>query len=304
MEKKEKVEYRYYEMPEKEWILPLLGEDWIRNYGLDYTHFHNYLEIGVCHYGIGEVIIEDKRYSFNGGQVTIIPPNVPHDTRTIGETNYWEWMYIDVAAILEDMYPNDKLSAEEIKQEVHGGSFFIEQSQYPALMNILYAVMKESKEKQYMYRESIKGYLRSFIVELLRMNQCKKDCKKINQNTLLISAAVTYVEQHYKEDMKISDMAQACSISESYFRKLFLDYMGLKPLDYLNVYRIRKACTLMNKSNNPMESISYEVGFKNESTFIRNLKKILGITPYQWKISANNSEGKLNNFRITAQKGW
>lgn len=304
MEQKIKVEYRYYEIPEKDLVLALLGEEWVRSYGLDYLHFHNYMEVGICRYGEGEVLIEEQSYPFKDTQATVIPPNVPHEANSKGEVAFWEWLYIDVAAVLEDMFPNDALLARQIKQEVYKSSFFIEQGAYPALMAILNGIMDEMRGKRYMYRESIKGYLRAFIVELLRMNKYEKDLKRTGQDTLLIAAAIDYVEEHYREEIKIGEMAAACSMSESYFRKLFWEYMGIKPLDYLNVYRVWKACDLMGKSDRSMETIAFAVGFKNESTFTRNFKKVLDMTPYQWKRSAENNEGKMKELRMTAQKGW
>ena len=49
--KRPRVELRYYEVPQGEWVLPLLGDSWKRNYGNDTTcqHFHNLTDIGVCH---------------------------------------------------------------------------------------------------------------------------------------------------------------------------------------------------------------------------------------------------------------
>ena len=49
--KKMKMEYRFYEVPEKCPVLALLGEKWVQNYGyqIDYLHFHNMMEIGVCY---------------------------------------------------------------------------------------------------------------------------------------------------------------------------------------------------------------------------------------------------------------
>ena len=46
--KKPRMEYRYYEAPEKCPVLALLGEKWVQNYGyqIDYLHFHNMMEIG------------------------------------------------------------------------------------------------------------------------------------------------------------------------------------------------------------------------------------------------------------------
>ena len=41
--KKDKVELRYYDIPQKEGVLVLTGEEWVREYGsgVDYLHFHN-----------------------------------------------------------------------------------------------------------------------------------------------------------------------------------------------------------------------------------------------------------------------
>ena len=62
MKKKEKVELRYYDIPQKEGVLALLGENWVRSYGdgIDYLHFHNLLEIGVCRSGTGELVLDSR----------------------------------------------------------------------------------------------------------------------------------------------------------------------------------------------------------------------------------------------------
>ena len=72
MEQKIKIEYRYYEIPEKELVLALLGEEWVRSYGLDYLHFHNYMEVGICCHGKGEVLIEEQRYPFQDTKLATI----------------------------------------------------------------------------------------------------------------------------------------------------------------------------------------------------------------------------------------
>ena len=172
----------------------------------------------------------------------IIPPNIPHDSRSVDDRAYWEWLYIDVEAVLKEMYPNDEILARKIRDEVYRNAFFFEQSEQPMLMDILNAIMQEAREKKYMYRESIQGFLRSFIVELLRINKCEKNLKRIEQNTLIIASAIDYVEKHYREEIKIVEMAEACSISESHFRKLFLECMGISPLEFLNMIRIQEAC--------------------------------------------------------------
>ena len=58
-------------VPEKCPVLALLGEKWVQNYGyqIDYLHFHNMMEIGVCYYGEGTIVLEDKEIPYDGGHL-------------------------------------------------------------------------------------------------------------------------------------------------------------------------------------------------------------------------------------------
>lgn len=53
--KKPTVQLRYYELPEREPVLALMGPEWMRVYGNEpeNLHFHNLMEIGVCRWGKG-----------------------------------------------------------------------------------------------------------------------------------------------------------------------------------------------------------------------------------------------------------
>ena len=64
--KKQEIEFRYYEIPQNEPCIALLGEAWVRPYGedMDCLHFHNYMEIGYCYDGSGEVVLDDETVSY------------------------------------------------------------------------------------------------------------------------------------------------------------------------------------------------------------------------------------------------
>ena len=100
---KETVELRFYEIPQGEPVLALLGEEWNRVYGHDnfYLHFHNLMEIGICRKGEGELIINEHTYTYRTNSVTLIPPNIPHTTISNGMVrNSWEFLYVDDLADL------------------------------------------------------------------------------------------------------------------------------------------------------------------------------------------------------------
>lgn len=63
------IELRYYELPEHEPALALLGPEWQRVYGTEPEdlHFHNLMEIGLCQWGEGTLIVDETRYIYHGG---------------------------------------------------------------------------------------------------------------------------------------------------------------------------------------------------------------------------------------------
>ena len=110
--KKPKIELRYYYMPAGSPILPLLGERWVQNYGtgVENLHFHNFMEVGICYYGSGEVVLGDEYYHFCDNSYVIIPPNFPHTTNADeGTKAYWEWMYFDMDSMIEDAMKTESM---------------------------------------------------------------------------------------------------------------------------------------------------------------------------------------------------
>lgn len=123
-DKQNKVEYRYYEMPVDSYVLPLLGERWITNYGMDSLHFHNYLEIGYCYYGKGRIVTEDQVFDYGDDTFTIISKNVIHRTWSNPERiERWEYLFIDTDHFFEYFYRDDHSSMDILSGKyLHFGS--------------------------------------------------------------------------------------------------------------------------------------------------------------------------------------
>lgn len=119
-----------------------------------------------------------------------------------------------------------------------------------------------------------------------------------------VRPALEYIRNHYAEPMKIAEIASVCHMSESHFRRLFEDNIGMTPVEYLNQVRVKKACDLIKKTGNSMEEIAAKVGFTTTSTFNRNFKRMIGTSPYQWKKQPDNFESRLSEFNILIEKGW
>lgn len=307
--KKPKLQFRYYEMGPHDQVLALLGEEWRRPYGEDITdlHFHNYMEIGICYEGHGESVLRNSVRTFERGCITIIPPNYPHTNMTDpGTTAFWEWMYFDIDSVLQDMKEMSfsKLDTDYIRNVLYDSALFFNQNEQVQISNTIMEIRGECDRKAFMYRDKLRGLLQSFVVELLRAHNIQGDMPRKSPRSFQIAPALSYVKEHYNEEIRIRDLARVCNISESHFRRIFQECMNMTPNDHVNVVRIHEASRLLLKSHVTMEEVAYRVGYGNVSTFNRNFKQMLGMTPYQWKRSPENYAGQMLDFKISALKGW
>ena len=305
---KQKMEFRYYDIPKGDYVLAKLGKGWEQEYGKGFgrmLHFHNYLEIGYCYHGSGELVIEDRTYHYSDKMFTIIPENIPHTTISDpGNICKWEFLFINIKDFVANEIKCDEISAEEMLRIFNKRGTLKTVKNHPALAKLIQKIIEECRNQPLYYKESIKGYIHALIIEVLRLDEEREKAKRSSKINTYIRDAINYVGDHYKEDVKIADMAQVCGLSESHFRRIFEESMNMKPLDYVNMIRIDRACALIQRGDMSMEDICYHIGYTTPSTFNRNFKRLTGKTPVEWKKTEVALEGGFSNFRITAEKGW
>ena len=105
--KKDKVELRYYDIPQKEGVLALTGDEWIREYGdgIDYLHFHNLMEVGICRFGTGDLVLDKRIERFGPDMISIIPRNFPHTTNSDpGTVGQWEYLFLDPGMLFRGFF--------------------------------------------------------------------------------------------------------------------------------------------------------------------------------------------------------
>ena len=105
-----------------------------------------------------------------------------------------------------------------------------------------------------------------------------------------VEPALRYVSENYMLDMRISDMAAACAMSESYFRKLFGRVMGMSPVEYLNRYRVNRSIYYLYATDETVLSVAGLSGFASIASFNRNFTKYVGVSPSKWRRNAASLE--------------
>lgn len=311
--KKPKIEFRYYHMPEGSHILALLGQKWVQTYGrdIDYLHFHNYLEIGYCYSGAGELTLGEKDYRFKGEEFTVIPKNYPHTTNSDpGTVSKWEYLFIDVEGLLREFYQGGSGSntkrIESILYRVNSKAIFRSAKEYPKIARQIRGIMDTMRGTEEFYLEEAKAIAVSVLVNIAREARGERNPlgEISGKMAIPVSRALDYITLHYMEPLKVDDLAKWCHISETHFRRLFSAYMNMSPLEYINLVRIETACDYLKKTDESVADIANKCGFTTLSTFNRNFKQALGVSPSEWRKRPENFERQLLKFQIHSTEGW
>lgn len=309
--KKQKIEFRYYKMQEGCVVLPLLGEKWVQHYGkeIDYLHFHNYLEIGYCYYGKGNLVLGEDIYRFSGKEVTIIPRNFPHTTTSDeGSVSKWEYLFVDVDQLIKKHFQDNPVRTERLCRRIHSAAHFLKVSNNRRLAERVRNVIEIMRRMNEFYMEEAESILCALLIDIARMNTEPEVYDQAEESpqtsSAIVSEALNYIGAHYGEPIRVQELAAYSHISETHFRRVFTSQMKMSPLEYINLVRIRSACEYLKKTDESVAMIAAKCGFTTNSTFNRNFKNVMGVTPVEWRKRPENYEQQILKFEIHSEEGW
>ena len=137
-----------------------------------------------------------------------------------------------------------------------------------------------------------KEQLQDVFLETLS-NACSQvEEKRKNKNADLMEQVVSYIDQHFQEDISLNQLSKAVYMSVPYFCKIFKEYTGKTFMDYLTGLRIDTSKELLLTTNQKIMDISISCGFANVQTYIRSFKKYCDVTPTAFR--KQNVSTKLN----------
>lgn len=101
----------------------------------------------------------------------------------------------------------------------------------------------------------------------------------------------TYIDNHYKEDISLQDVAGAMNYSDAYFCKMFKQCFGKGFIVYLSEYRVEKAKELLADVAINIKDISSEVGYRDSNYFAKVFKRVTGDTPTDYRMHILQDKG-------------
>jgi AraC family transcriptional regulator len=101
---------------------------------------------------------------------------------------------------------------------------------------------------------------------------------------------VEYIEEHLDASPTLEQIAAVARLSPYHFARQFKAATGLPPHQYVIARRVERARQLLQTGTDlSLAEVAVEVGFSDQSQFTRHFKRLVGVTPGRFRMSARTS---------------
>jgi len=242
-----------------------------------FWHFHPELELHYINKGYGKRHVGSHISYFNNSQLLLVGSDLPHKGFTDGITN------------------NGKETIIQFKKEFLGDSFF----DIPEMKDI--NKLFQRAKKGLLFNPAIKKKIGPKIEDLINYEGFERVMKFLNvlhelatsedyrvlnpegfnfeaepQNTAKIDIIYKYVNDNFKNQITLDEIASEASMTVPAFCRYFKKVTGKTFTKLVNEYRVVHATKLLQESQSSITDICYDCGFNNFSHFNKQFKEVTG----------------------------
>ena len=247
-------------------------------------HYHSEFELVMILKGRGKRFVGNHISDYDEGSITFLGSNLPHLFRkeNLNENggslviHFKEDFLGDEFKLIPEMQ-KIKLLLEKSKMGLHlygntrdriGEQMTVilklkGMERLIALLSLLTA-LSESTEYELLSSPDVIG-------------QNVKDNDRLNK-------VFDYVMSHFTENIQIEQVAEISNMSYSGFSRYFKNRTKKTFSHFVNEIRIGHACKRLMEDDVSISTVCFESGFNNLAHFNEQFKRIIKLTPYQFKL--------------------
>ncbi len=258
-------------------------------------HTHDYFQIYYITKGSLVHFLENESSNLSHGDMFIIPPGVMHHILPGKNTVFYSFSFMP--EFIEKDSRQNKLAAGFLRslQAKEPGKRIrpklnVAESELLYIENIMEHILSEFNHKPLGYDETIYAYT-VLLLNFIARNYFEKSKVDFSEHFAdsrqFVLYCVEYIKNNFSEDISLEEISKRSNMSKTSFCTLFRKITGYSFNSYLNICRVKKATELIKKGYK-ITAIYGLCGYNDFSTFYRNFKKIMGVSPDIYKKSQKN----------------
>lgn len=196
-----------------------------------------------------------------------------------------EQRILQIIQMMNERMPRaDRVEWSHLNDNFH---FTNDQGIYQIIQRLLFLFTENHPSKEFF----VDNMLVELIVRILQTNQRKihvgagKD--QVNNNR--ISAVVNYILMNLDKPLTIEELGAVAHMSTSNLHRVFKSEMGMSPVSFVNIERIRKAMDLLRDPGVSIKEVYIQCGFQNRSYFNRLFRKVSSLSPNEYQVRMGHS---------------
>ncbi|AZN42799.1 response regulator transcription factor [Paenibacillus albus] len=128
---------------------------------------------------------------------------------------------------------------------------------------------------------------------LLRLSEVHRslNVRKQGRNEQMLEKCLSWIQEHYQEDVTLEMAAERYHFNASYFSTLIKSRTGRSFSDHLMEARMRRAKELLGAGQLKIYEISEQCGYRDTKYFTRVFKRQVGVSPEAYKHMESKQSG-------------
>lgn len=240
-------------------------------------HWHQRMELLMIDRGSFRVTVRGEEYIGTPGDVFVIRSGQIHHIQPLEQDH----------AIYVSTFPTTLISLLQpslCQISCHITRAQLEQAGILQKIKGLLDEMLEEKNREEKYADmAIQARIQIVYGLLARHFEVAQTDTKTMDNFLDFQAVLSYINENYKEQITLADIAGKLNYSTGHVCTMFLTYTGQNFKAYLDSIRVHEASRLLLGSNAMISRIGVQCGFENVRTFNNVFRRVTGMTPSQFR---------------------
>jgi AraC-like DNA-binding protein len=218
--------------------------------------------------GVGKYTVDNQSIIFRKNDFFFLRSGLIHQHGNIGEDLH-SYAYVNFNTNNDNFFSQKPFIPMLILPD-HGDL----ESDFESLLSVW-----NYKEGGYLTRcyEIIYRILNTMIGDLLEEKQQDFQYRR------RLQPAVVHIHDHFRNKIKIEELASLCNQSERQFRRCFKKIFSKSPKEYIIQRRFQTAKYLLHNTTNSIEEISEYVGYDSIYNFSKDFKNLFGVSPSEWR---------------------
>lgn len=255
------------------------------------AHWHKEFEIVRVREGRFFIHLNNVGYDLRKGDILLVPVGYLH--RGDPDEAAYECLVFDPAMLL--VRPQGA-AAEKFIAPIKNSNVvvknIVDNSDIGETVNELFESMKT---KKYGYELEVYAQLFKLFSQLYTNGYILADkTVSCNKQTQTIMKLTEYLEENFRTNIDLDNLAQYVGLNKKYLCKIFKEYTSRTLVEYVNELRIENACYEISISGKNVTEAAFESGFNDSGYFCKMFKRYKGITPGEYKSSVRSHQSQLS----------